>query len=137
MTEAAFDEVATGERGAILPLFAIMLIVMMGAAAMAVDLGWLYFTSIEVQHGADSAALAGVIYEPDDRAAAHTEGIKGAAENGYVDASLGGPDTVEIIDSIDDPLLVEHDNQLRATVTHTVPTFFMKVFGIDSVDIRR
>ena len=125
------------ERGAILPMMAIMLIVLMGAAAMAVDLGWLFWNSIEIQHGADAAALSGVVYEPDQRAEAHTEGIGGAAENGYVDASLGGPDTVQIIDFVDDPSLVEHDNQLRATVTHSVPTFFLKVFGIDSVDIQR
>ena len=33
--------------------------------------------------------------------------------------------------------LVERDNQLRATVTHSVSTLFLKVFGIDSVDIQR
>jgi hypothetical protein len=43
-----------------------------------------------------------------------------------VDTSLDGPAS-----------LVERDNQLRATVTHSVPTFFLKVFGIDSVDIQR
>ncbi len=129
--------VSRRERGAILPMMAIMLIVLIGAAAMAVDLGWLFWQSIEIQHGADAAALGGVIYEPDQRTEAHTEGIGAAAENGYVDTSLGGPDTVQIIDFVDDPTLVEHDNQLRATVTHSVPTFFLKVFGIDSVDIQR
>ncbi len=86
--------VSRGERGAILPLMAIMLMVLIGAAAMAVDLGWLFWQSIEIQHGADAAALSGVIYEPDQRTEAHTEGIAAAAENGYVDTSLGGPDTV-------------------------------------------
>ena len=52
-----------------------------------------------------------------------------------MDTSLGGPDTVQIIDFVDDPSLVERDNQLRATVTHSVPTFFLRVFGIDSMDI--
>ena len=73
---------------AILPLMAIMLMVLIGAAAMAVDLGWLFWQSIEIQHGADAAALSGVIYEPDQRTEAHTEGIAAAAENGYVDTSL-------------------------------------------------
>ena len=49
------------ERGAILPMMAIMLIVLIGAAAMAVDLGWMFWQSIEIQHGADAAALSGVI----------------------------------------------------------------------------
>ncbi len=56
---------ADEQRGAILPLMAIIIMVLMGAAAMAVDLGWLYWQSLEVQHGADAAALAGVVYEPD------------------------------------------------------------------------
>ena len=54
-----------------------------------------------------------------------------------MDTSLGGPDTVQIIDFVDDLSLVERDNQLRATVTHSVPTFFLRVFGIDSMDIQR
>ncbi len=49
----------TNERGAVLPLMAIVSLVLMGAAAMAVDLGWLYYQSLEIQHGADAAALAG------------------------------------------------------------------------------
>ena len=125
------------QRGAILPLMAIMLVVLMGAAAMAVDLGWLFWQSIEVQHGADAAALAGVVYEPSLRTEAHAEGMAAASENGYVDTSLGGSDTVQIVDFVDDPTAVDNDNQLRATVTHSVPTFFMKVFGLDSVAITR
>ena len=35
------------ERGAILPMMAIMLMVLIGAAAMAVDLGWLFWQGIE------------------------------------------------------------------------------------------
>jgi Flp pilus assembly protein TadG len=50
------------ERGAVLPLMSIIIVILMGAAAMAIDLGWLFWQSIEIQHGADAAALAGVIY---------------------------------------------------------------------------
>ena len=120
-----------------MPLMAIMLIVLLGAAAMAVDLGWLFWQSIEIQHGADAAALAGVVYEPNLRTEAHAEGIAAAAENQFVDTSLGGSDTVQIIDFVDDPTAVANDNELRATVTHSVPTFFLKVFGLDSVEIKR
>ena len=61
---------------------AILLVVLMGAAAMAVDLGWLFWQSIEIQHGADAAALAGVAYEPDLRTEAHTEATASAFTNG-------------------------------------------------------
>jgi hypothetical protein len=116
-------------------MMAAMIIVLMGVAAMAVDLGWLFWQSIEIQHSADAAALAGVVYEPNLRTEAHAEGIAAAEENGFDD---GDPDTtVTLLDFVDDPTAVESENQLRATVSHRVPTFFMKIFGLASVDITR
>jgi hypothetical protein len=125
----------TTERGAVLPLMALMLVVLLGAAGFAVDLGWLYWNSVEVQHGADAAALGGVIYVANDADKAKVEARAAAAENGFVDGTLGGPDVVEIVDSRDDASAVENAFQLRATVTHDVPTFFMKVFGMNNVSI--
>jgi hypothetical protein len=107
----------------------------MGAAAMAVDLGWLLWQSIEIQHGADAAALAGVIYEPDLRTEAHTEATAAAFANGYDDVLPGT--TVSVIDSVDDNTAVAHSGQLRVTITHQVETFFLKIFGLDDVDIAR
>ncbi len=93
---ASFDDpgrnVRTGnERGAVLPLLALILVVLMGVVGFAVDLGWLYWNSIEIQHGADAAALGGVIYIASDADKAKVEGRAAAAENGYIDATLGGP----------------------------------------------
>ena len=109
----------------------------MGVVGFAVDLGWLYWNSIEIQHGADAAALGGVIYIASDADKAKVEGRAAAAENGYIDATLGGPDVVAIIDSRDDATAVENAFQLRATVTREVPTFFMAVFGMNTVSIAR
>ena len=123
------------ERGAVLPMMAAMLMVLLGSAAMAVDLGWLFWQSIEVQHGADAAALAGVIYEPDLRTQAHTEAEATATVNGYDD---GLPrTTVTVLDYTDDPTAVENSSQLRVTISHEVDTFFMKVFGLAEVNITR
>ena len=129
------NRLRTQERGAILPLMAIMLVVLLGAAAMAVDLGWLFWQSIEIQHGADAAALAGVIYEPDLRTEAHTEALATAVVNGYDDGASGT--TVTVLDYDDDPTAVENSSQLRVTITDQVDTFFMKVFGLGDVDIAR
>jgi hypothetical protein len=125
------------ERGVTLVLVTALLVVFMGMAAFAVDLGWLYFNSLEIQHGADAGALAGVIYEPDDRPAAYAAAVGGARENGYVDGTLGGPDVVDPTDFVEDPTAVENTHQLRVTVSSDVGTFFMKVFGIDTVNITR
>ncbi|MFB3049282.1 MAG: pilus assembly protein TadG-related protein, partial [Acidimicrobiia bacterium] len=125
------------QRGAVLPIMALLLVVLMGVAGFAVDLGWLLWNSIEIQHGADAAALGGVVYVADDAALAGAEGRAAAASNGYVDTTLGGPDTVELIDFSQDPSAVANAFQLRATITHEVPTFFIKVFGINSLSIAR
>lgn len=123
------------ERGAILPMMAILMIVLMGAAAMAVDLGWLFWNSVEIQHGTDAAALGGVVYEPDDPLAAHTEAKAAAMENGYDDDAA--ETTVTAVDFFDDSSAVLNESMLRVTITHEVPTFFMTLFGIDTVDISR
>jgi Flp pilus assembly protein TadG len=131
-TERATDN---RERGAVLPLMAILLVVLMGAVAMAIDLGWLYWQSIEIQHGADSAALAGVVYEPDFRTDAHTEATGSAKQNGFDAADAAT--TVEVYDKADGGNQVQYDNQLRVTITHKVDTFFLALFGLNDVDIRR
>lgn len=131
MSEA--DPGAVRERGAVLPLMAIMMVVLMGTVAMAIDLGWLLWQSIEIQHGADAAALAGVVYEPDQRTEAHSEATASALTNGYDDALPGI--TVAVVDFVDDDTAVDHNGQLRVTITHRVETFFLKIFGLNDVAI--
>jgi hypothetical protein len=102
---------------------------------MAVDLGWLYWQSLEIQHGADAAALAGVVYEPDLRTGAHTEATAMTLQNGYDDGDLNT--TVTVLDFVDDDTAAVRDSMLRVTISHRVDTFFMKLFGLDDVTIAR
>lgn len=124
------------ERGATLLLFTLLIAVLIGMAAFMVDFGWLYWQGIETQHGADAAALAGVIHEPDDQAAAYGAAFEVAAQNKYVHGSNAN---VTPVDWRDDPTLtlVENTHQLYVSVQRDVPTFFMRFFGIDTVDITR
>jgi hypothetical protein len=135
MSDEDRAEAPSRERGAILPLMAIVLVVLMGLAAMAVDLGWLFWNSIEIQHGADAAALAGVVYEPDHRTEAYAEALASAGENGYVDAAA--ETTVTVVDFTDDATASLKESMLRVTITHAVPTFFLTLFGISELDIAR
>lgn len=52
---------SNNERGAALLMMAFVLFVLLGAAAMTVDFGWLFWQSLEIQHAADASALAGVV----------------------------------------------------------------------------
>ncbi|MEZ5176209.1 MAG: TadE/TadG family type IV pilus assembly protein [Acidimicrobiia bacterium] len=126
------------ERGAVLIFAAALLTVLMAMAGFAIDFGWLYWQGINIQHGADAGALGGVVYEPEDGGVgglAFAAARDVAKKNGYDDLAAGT--IVTPADALSDPTAVANDNQLRVTVTHEVPTFFMKVFGIDSVSITK
>jgi len=128
-------DVRKDESGAVLILVGLTIVILVGMAAFAVDFGWLYWNGVKIQHGADAAALAGVVYEPADQSTAYTAARGSASENGYVDANSGT--TVTPVDFSDDPTAVENENQLAVTVTHEVGTFFMSVFGIETVSMTR
>ena len=123
------------QSGFALVMVAMMLTVLIAMAAFAVDFGWLYWNGIKIQHGADAAALSGVVYEPNDQATAYSEARAAASENGYLDTDPGT--TVTPVDFADDPTAVHNANQLSVKVTDTVPTFFMKIFGVDTVAISK
>ena len=53
-----------GERGAVLILTTLLLVVFMGMAAFAIDLGWLYYNQLNTAKAAEAAALAGVVHMP-------------------------------------------------------------------------
>lgn len=54
-----FDRFSKSQKGAVSVLVALTLPVLLGAAALAVDLGYLYVVRNELQNDADAAALAG------------------------------------------------------------------------------
>lgn len=124
------------EKGVALPFVALMITVLIGMTALAVDLGWLYLNGSRVQRGADAAALAAVVHLPHNTAGVNSNTISGANANGWDVGSLngtpvtgGGPDVAAWR-----PL---SDNRLEVTLTAEVPTFFMRVFGMDEVTISR
>ena len=124
-----------GERGAVLILTTLLLVVFMGMAAFAVDLGWLYYNQLNTAKAAEAAALAGVVHMPmpgcvdpgsGDQPTTVARDI--ASRQGYqhniggvtVAASKGG-----------------NCNQLTVDISRTYGTFFLQVFGIDSVEINQ
>jgi hypothetical protein len=121
-------EDTTQEAGAALPIVAMLMVVLLGFAAFAVDLGWFYLHTTRVQRAADAAALAGVINMPYDFGQAEIDAHDLASVNGYVI----DPDT-----NVDVTPVPDQPNQIQVTVTDTVPTFFLKIFGKDFQTITR
>ena len=71
------------ERGAVLVLVALLLLVFVGITALAIDLGHLYVVRNELQNAADAGALAGALNLYNDDPVAGLEILPGANQAAY------------------------------------------------------
>lgn len=117
------------DKGAAIVFVAGSLVLLMGLAAMGTDLAWFYLNTARVQRAADAAALGGVIWLPNEPGTANATAFSIAAQNGYSD----GVDNAVVTPA---PVPGE-PNQLEVTIEDTVPTFFLKVLGFNTMDITR
>ena len=124
------------QRGAALVLVAVSLVVLISAAALAVDVGLLTTARTEAQRTADMAAHAGasaLIYSPYSEAAARSEAIAFAARN-----SVRGESSVLLPEDVE---VLLDESKVRVTMHRTIDrgspisTFFARIFGADRVNI--
>jgi hypothetical protein len=140
------------ERGSTIVFVAVSMIVLIAIAGLAVDLVWLYTARSEAQRTADAAALAGAsafVNSPGctsasggcvaggpQEAAATDQAIAAGTQNRVAGA---GPKITASDISFNYP--TPQNPTITVTVardaTHggAVPTFFMKVFGVDTKDV--
>jgi hypothetical protein len=124
------------EKGAALPFVAAILVLLIGISAFAVDLGWLYLNGARLQRAADSSALAGVVFLPGDIPEVVDQAVDGANANGWdIGEVNGAPLAGGGADELNWQALA--DNKLEVSLSTTVPTFFLKVLGIDTFDVTR
>jgi hypothetical protein len=116
-----------GQRGAVLPLVAICLAVLMGFAGLAVDVGYLEYQQQVQQSATDAAALGGA-----QSAFSNTCGNAAAASSAAVaDAALNGYSGTNV-QATSPPSTGPYAGKTCAvavTITKTKPTFFMNLFG--------
>lgn len=122
--------IKSGDSGIALIQLALLAVVIMLFTAFAVDLGWFFLNANKIQRAADNAALAGVVYMPDETAIAVDRAERVAEANGYIDGDDGAVLTIT-------PQPDGKKNQLEVTVTDTVQTFFLRVIGRDAQEISR
>jgi hypothetical protein len=82
------------ERGQILPFVGVCLVVLMGFAGLAVDLGYVQYQQRQLQSAADAAAVAGVFAlinndQCADQSAAQTAAYNDSSANGFTNGSNG------------------------------------------------
>ncbi len=120
------------KNGQILVIFAGGIVALLGIVAIVVDVSWYWANTLRVQRAADAAALAGAIYLPGSTTNAYLYADAEATKNGY--SSGGGVVVTPLQDTANggtDP------RQLDVTISAPVQTFFMRVFGINTITATR
>src|SRR6188768_1474758 len=106
------------ESGQALVIFVLFLPVLIGFAALVLDVGNWYAQKRFVQNAADAAVLAGAQDLPNIGTAQTTA-------QSYVTKNGGGVTNVTFPTA----------NKIRVTVTRNTPTYFAKIFGLSSVNV--
>jgi hypothetical protein len=115
--------VDTNERGIAVTWLIIMLPVICGFAALAIDVAYYTQRGMQAQRAADAAALAGVVFLPNDVTGGLGEADRLLEKNGF-----SGTSTIEE---------GAKANQLQVTVREEVPSFFARVLGRESFFLER
>ena len=99
-------------------LFVIALPALLGGVALCTDVAVLYFNWAQLQKAADSAALAGANFLPDDTTDAVNTATSYATSNGIQNSEITG--TTISSDSL----------SLTVSLSRTVPYYFARVLGL-------
>jgi putative Flp pilus-assembly TadE/G-like protein len=115
------------ESGQVVALVPVLLtVVLLGVAALAIDVGVWFTASRHVQGVADAAALAAVQDLPTNPAAAQSDVIAYASAN---DGTLDGPPVI----SSSSP--ATPNDTITVQAKQTVPAFFAKLIGLSDITV--
>jgi Flp pilus assembly protein TadG len=120
------------ERGFVLIWFALLIIVLLGIAAVAVDLVHAYQEETHAQAAADAAALAGAVEIPADTSSLHPTATGRAMDIAQNDYKFNGSN--DTVTANADPLV---PNQLDVTVKRKIHTFFGSMLGFGDLTVTK
>lgn len=123
------------EGGAFAVMFGLLLIVIVGFAALAVDVGYWYASKRQLQTAADAAALAGC----KDLALDRSNGIIWAAVEDYAGRNFGRPldlPNCSVVPPSEGGLSEIGPNYVKVTAESDSPAFLSRVLGQERVRIR-
>ena len=119
-------------RGQVIVIFAGAMLAFMGLMAIVIDVSWYWANTLRVQRAADAAALAGVVWLPDNFSGAapnaQTTALAEAQKNGYI------PGAGTTINMSQDP---NNDRRLIVTVNTSIQSFFARVIGVSAFPVSR
>lgn len=154
-------QIVNDTEGATAVIVAICLTMLIGFAALAIDVGYLYATRNELQNTADAAALAGAGFlgaqyaelsyseqqnhtfsKNDIVAAVNTVAGKNKAAGSAIsildaDITIGtwDVDTLSVTPTLTSPDAVRVIARRDSSANSPITTFFAHIFGIESVDV--
>ncbi len=141
-----FRRVLTDQQGQILPWLAVVLVGMLGMAGLSIDVGRAYVLRSQLQNYANAAALAaaGEVYNSSSTDNATTIATSYSAGSGghNVNSSLGTVTTTVttvclnmLMPSGTSCTSSSPANAVKVKQTATMPTYFMKLFGFNSLSV--
>jgi Flp pilus assembly protein TadG len=113
------------EGGQAVVLSVVWMVVLLGMAGLVIDVGSWYRAQRNLQSDADAAALAGAQELPNDTGTAGVMAVTYAKKNGYTLTGSGIAFTGARVPN----------DSITVKVKAPSPTFFTKLFGVNSVDI--
>ena len=130
------------QGGQVIVLMALMIIVLTGAVGIGIDAGFGYIYSAACERAAAAGALAGVVFMPDqfDSTKASPAGSRNDATDRAIDeAKKNGFDVANTTDNVQVTVaaVAGAGNKLQVTVSRTVRTTFMSIFGLSSYTVSR
>jgi Flp pilus assembly protein TadG len=124
----AFRAGRSPEGGYVAVMTGLLLMVLLGISAFAVDVGFWYVVGQQEQRAADAAALAGVTSLPGDITSAYAAAQNFSKINGFPN----GVQATTVTPAIDG-----RPTRLRVTVTRTVDNLFGSLWGVPKTTISR
>ena len=124
------------EHGQVVVLVVVMLVVLLGFAALVIDVGYAYYAHRQLQASADAAALAGAQELP-DRARAEAVAREYSSSEGQKNEHRDIPDVATTVETKCINSIPGCDPVNAVVVLEKAPTktFFAGLFGIDSFRI--
>ena len=129
-TRASRSHRNLGERGQIVVIFAGAIIAFVALSAIVIDVSWYWSNSLRMQRAADAAALAGVVWLPENVPSARAAAEAEATKNGYTTSSVTGVTVTAEADK-------SNSRRLVVTVSGPVNTYFARVLGLTSLNASR
>lgn len=123
----------TRQRGTILVLAAAGAVVLLGATALSIDVGYFFYVKNQLQNAVDAAALAGaqgLMSQPGNYTSS------GAAQKMAVQLAAANQAAAQAVQLQSSEITFPKANIIKIDITRPARTFFAAVVGMNTVNIR-